>query len=115
MAEKKLRALVLRHGDTDINDANCYRGMLDPALNDQGVIDAHKAAQFISRQNVERIVSSPLLRAVQTAQIITGSLGGFHIDLRRELFPWQIAPLYGKDKEEFAGELDKYIDNPKKT
>jgi len=115
MDDKKPIAYVMRHGDTDLNDDNAFRGMLDPCLNDEGVVQAHKAAEFLSRQNIERVICSPLHRAVQTAEIVSGTLGGRCIEQSRCLFPWQIAPLYGKDKDEFAEALDHFVDNPTET
>lgn len=113
MAEKTLRGLLLRHGTTELNEDNCFRGMLDPPLDDKGIIEAHEAAQFLSRQHIERIVSSPLLRAIQTAQIVSGVIGGIHIDQRRQLFPWQMGTdFYGKDREELSDKLEHYVKNP---
>jgi len=113
MAEKTLRGLMLRHGTTLLNEDNCFRGMLDPPLDADGVLDAHEAAEFLSRQKIERIVCSPLLRAVQTAQIVSGVLGGLHIDLRRELFPWQMGTeFYGKNRDELADKLEYYVTHP---
>lgn len=114
MAKKKPIAFIMRHGDTVLNDDNAFRGMLDPPLNDDGIVDAHKAGEFLKSQDIECIICSPLLRAVQTAEIVAAALGGRHITQCRELLPWQIAPLYGKDKDEFAEELDDYIDHPNK-
>src|SRR5208282_4276233 len=112
MAEKKPIAFVMRHGDTDINDSNCFRGMLDPALNDKGLLQAHKAGEFLSRQQIDRIICSPLLRAFQTAGIVASCLGGRCIRQDRGLFPWQIAPLYGLDKDKHEEDLDYLIDHP---
>lgn len=112
---RELRAFILRHGDTDINDADCFRGMLDPPLNDKGVLGAHKAAEFLSRQNIERIICSPLLRAVQTAETVSGKIGGRCITQCRCLFPWQVASLYGKDKETHQDELEDFVDHPEKV
>lgn len=120
---KKLRALVFRHGTTELNEDNAFRGMLDPALDDKGVIDAHEAVEFAlawkhegERANIERIVVSPLLRAVQTAQVLSGKLGGFAITQRRELFPWQMgSDFYGQNRDKLANKLEFYVTNPKKA
>lgn len=108
----KVTYYILRHGDTKLNDSNVFRGMLDPPLNEEGILDAHKAAEFLSRQEIGRIICSPLLRAVQTAKIVAGCLGGRHVCQCRELFPWQVPEIAGKDRDKHSHILDKYIDNP---
>jgi broad specificity phosphatase PhoE len=111
--KKELRALVLRHGDTDANDSNVFRGMLDPGLNDEGVLDAHRAAQFLKKFQIERIIASPLLRAIETAEICSGALGGLAIRQDRALLPWQMGPeFYGKDRQDLKSRLDHFIDHP---
>lgn len=112
----KLRALILRHGDTELNDANAFRGMLDPHLNDKGLLDAAKASQFLKQHPIERVMCSPLLRAVQTAEIASGALGGLHVCQTRELFPWQLGTdFYGKDRNEMGDQLQYYVENPYDT
>lgn len=108
----KIVRYLLRHGDTKLNDGNMFRGMLDPPLNDKGLLQATKAGEFLKSKGIERVVCSPLLRAVKTAQIVTSAFGGRCIQQERNLFPWQIAPLYGADRDKFGHVIDHYIDNP---
>lgn len=116
MAEKTLRALIFRHGTTVLNEKNQFRGMLDPSLDDKGKLDAHAAVEFTSRQNIERIVCSPLLRAVQTAQILSADHGGLCISLRRELFPWQMgSDFYGQDRKKKEKDLANFVKHPTKV
>jgi broad specificity phosphatase PhoE len=115
MADKKPVAFCLRHGETTLNTDGVFRGMLDPELDKRGILQAHAAAKYLKKENIERIISSPLLRAVQTAEIIAASQGGRCVQQDRELFPWQLASLYGKDKDEYAKVLDRYIDHPKEV
>jgi len=109
----KVVRYLLRHGDTKLNDGNVFRGMLDPPLNEKGLAQAGKAAEFLKPKGIERVICSPLLRAVTTASIVSGMLGGRCVQQCRELFPWQIAPLYGADRGKFQHILDHFIDNPK--
>jgi len=86
--------------------------MLDPELDDAGLRDAYRAADFLSRQSIERIISSPLRRTVQTAEVLSGVLGGRCIEQSRCLFPWQMGTeFYGADKEEKADDLLHYVKN----
>lgn len=66
---------VLRHGQTDWNLAARLQGSTDIPLNDTGREQARRAAEILRDQNVERIVSSPLSRALETARIVGEAIG----------------------------------------
>lgn len=112
---KKLVAIVQRHGDTSLNDDGCFRSRLDPPLNEEGIKQAEKAAKQISSRDfpIEKIVSSPLLRAVQTADIISEELD-LPVEQNRGLISWNLGFLGGRNKKVYQDILDYYIDNPKK-
>ena len=115
MAEKKAVSLVLRHGDTDANDANVYRSRLDPPLNPKGVKQAEAAAKYIKDYyDVNRIVASPLLRAVHTADICGNKLG-LDVIQDRALISWALGFLTGKNKDEYGFILEWFVDNPEKV
>lgn len=57
--------ILLRHGRTKANAAGLLQGRIDPGLDDLGVAQARAAAQHIG--DVDRVISSPLVRAQQTA------------------------------------------------
>ena len=56
---------LLRHGQTDFNATGLLQGHIDNSLNRTGFAQAEKAAEAIGE--VDRIISSPLKRAIQTA------------------------------------------------
>jgi broad specificity phosphatase PhoE len=60
----------LRHGATDWNRQGRFQGRTDNPLNDDGIAQAHAAAEKLRNVELGLVVSSPLLRAVQTAEII---------------------------------------------
>ena len=62
--------LCLRHGATDWNRQGLFQGRTDNPLNDDGIAQAHAAAEKLRAVELGQVVSSPLLRAVQTAEII---------------------------------------------
>ena len=57
---------LLRHGQTDYNAKGLLQGRIDSSLNRTGFAQAKKAAEAIGQ--VDRIISSPLKRAIQTAE-----------------------------------------------
>lgn len=64
----------IRHGETDWNVEGRMQGTTNIALNDTGRAQAKAAQIFIIQAGITRIISSPLLRAFETAQIINESV-----------------------------------------
>lgn len=64
----------IRHGQTDWNRDDRLQGSTDIPLNDTGRGQAHEAAELLREGDWEAIVSSPLVRARDTAQIIASDL-----------------------------------------
>ena len=75
------RFLFLRHGQTDWNLEGRFQGHSDIALNATGVAQARDAASRLKVQAIDRIVSSPLIRALKTAAIVAEHLDmPLHVD-----------------------------------
>jgi probable phosphoglycerate mutase len=66
---------VLRHGQTNWNLDARLQGSTDIPLNDTGREQARRAAEVLLGHGVEKIVASPLSRALETAQIVGQTLG----------------------------------------
>lgn len=67
--------LFIRHGQTDWNLKEIWQGRTDIPLNETGQIQAHSTIPILSGKGISRIVSSPLIRAHKTAEIINDHLG----------------------------------------
>ena len=63
---------LMRHGETIMNHEERLQGQIDAELNDTGIAEARKAAKIIAGAGIQfdRIYSSPLKRAMQTAEIV---------------------------------------------
>lgn len=61
---------LVRHGRTQLNAAGLLRGHLDPPLDTVGKAEARDLGWQLGEVGVSRIVSSPLLRARETADPI---------------------------------------------
>jgi broad specificity phosphatase PhoE len=61
---------LVRHGTTTLNVENRYRGRRDIPLDAQGYQDAVDAARCLSGAGLAAVYTSPLRRAIATAQII---------------------------------------------
>ena len=64
-----MRVYVVRHGESETNKAKKWTGWLDVHLTDKGKDDAKKAAEFLKHCSFDKIYSSDLVRARQTAEI----------------------------------------------
>jgi broad specificity phosphatase PhoE len=61
---------LVRHGQTAWNREEVFRGRADIALNETGREEALLAGQYLKKVAVNAIYSSPLSRAVETAEVI---------------------------------------------
>ncbi|MCJ7842419.1 histidine phosphatase family protein [Lederbergia sp. NSJ-179] len=68
------RICLVRHGETDWNAAGKLQGRTDIPLNATGKQQARECGQYFARSHWDRIVTSPMKRAKQTAEIINMSL-----------------------------------------
>ena len=64
------RVILIRTGETSWHEQDRLVGQRDPSLSATGQAQAEKAAALLTRLSVTELLSSPLQRAVQTAQII---------------------------------------------
>lgn len=70
------RLILLRHGQTKLSIERRYSGRGDHALTELGLEQASRAAQRLSKvDDIAAIISSPLQRAVQTAQKLGDATG----------------------------------------
>ncbi|MGE7602873.1 histidine phosphatase family protein [Peribacillus sp. NPDC097675] len=61
---------IVRHGETDWNVQGKLQGQTDIPLNESGKIQARKCGEFLSKDTWDVMISSPLKRAKETAEII---------------------------------------------
>jgi glucosyl-3-phosphoglycerate phosphatase len=69
------RLVLLRHGQTDYNVAGRMQGHLDSILTETGVEQAAAVAPEIARLAPDRLISSDLRRAVDTAELVSAACG----------------------------------------
>ena len=72
--------ILWRHGQTDYNLQGRIQGQVDIPLNDTGRQQAQRAADDIAALGPTRIVSSPLVRARDTAEVLA-SLTGLSVEI----------------------------------
>jgi len=64
------RFLLARHGETQWNQQKKLQGQLDSPLTQSGISQASSLGHSLAQANIELIISSPLPRALLTADII---------------------------------------------
>ncbi|HSH22000.1 MAG TPA: histidine phosphatase family protein [Candidatus Caenarcaniphilales bacterium] len=109
-----LTILLTRHGHTDRSEPEQYLGQRIAArLTERGVADAAKLAERLSGVALDRVISSPLARAAETATIVAGGAG---IEVERRLAELDYGAWEGltvdEIEERFPGERDQYDANP---
>jgi len=65
--------VLVRHGRTDANARGLLLGRADPALDHEGRLQAARLAAALGPLEDARVVSSPLARCRQTAELIVGA------------------------------------------
>ena len=83
--------ILARHGETEWNVAEIFRGRADVELNETGMKQAEFLAEYLSDLKINAIYSSPLKRALKTAETIAN----YH-KLNIEIAPGLIDLDFGK-------------------
>ena len=60
---------LTRHGETEYNILGRYCGSTDVSLNETGIAQAHELAKNLHGKTFDAVISSPMLRARQTAAL----------------------------------------------
>ena len=72
-----IRLVLVRHGLSSFNEKGLIQGRTDDSyLTDKGYEQAFKSGEALSSINFDKIYSSPLLRAAETAKTIQKNLKG---------------------------------------
>ena len=67
------RIYIIRHGQTEMNSRKLLQGRTDLPLNTEGIVQASKTAEILNNMGIffDRVFSSPLVRAVYTAELLS--------------------------------------------
>lgn len=115
MSGRRTLLWVPRHGTTDDNEKNIFRGQRNSSLDRKGFRDAHELHDFFADKDWHWIFSSDLHRAVQTAKIIAGDRKEEIVPPHKGLRPRDIGYLTGKSKEDHGHDMQVFLDHPDKA
>jgi phosphoserine phosphatase len=110
------RFLLIRHGETDWNQAGKFQGQIDVPLNDNGRNQASLAAEFLKTIQIDFAFTSPMSRPKETAQIILQDRSGLTLDEDADLREighglWE-GKFEAEIKAEHPGELERWQSQP---
>jgi broad specificity phosphatase PhoE len=93
------RLMLVRHGEVDANRSYAYLGRRDDELNATGLEQARALAVALTELRLDRIVSSPLRRAVSTAAAIAERTG-VAVDVDDRLIELDFGSWEGRSRTE---------------
>ena len=99
---------IIRRGLTELNSKHALQGRSDHPLNEAGTLQARDAAQKLQALGIrfDRVYSSPLVRAVQTARIVAPDIEPI-IDGR--LIEMDYGPYEGADLNNLPPEILEFF------
>lgn len=105
----------VRHGETDLNRRMCCQGIIDHPLNETGERQLEATAAEFDSIHIDRIYSSPLLRARQSAAKIAARKR-MEVEMIDAFVEIDHGVLEGKDREEsdkmYPGMFGDWIERP---
>jgi broad specificity phosphatase PhoE len=110
---------IVRHGATKFNagasiSVDRERGWSNVPLTEEGREEARKAGAQLKGKGLSAIVSSDLVRAKDTAQII-GKIIGLKPEFSFKLRPWNLGDLTGQDMKEAKPQIAASTRTPDKA
>lgn len=102
-----IRVLLVRHGQSEWNLTGRWQGQADPPLTDLGRSQARAAARALG--DVTAIWSSDLLRAAETAAIISAELGVGPVVLDEDLREREVGEWSGLTRDEIDERFPGYL------
>jgi broad specificity phosphatase PhoE len=112
------RIYLVRHGTTEWNKEEIFRGRVDCKLNETGLAEARALEEYFRDAVINSVYSSPLSRAMDTAQAVAASRGlsvipeAAFIDI--DYGEWQGLPL--KEVEDRYRELYRlWLERPQEV
>ncbi len=102
---------ILRHAETDMNDAGLARGRSPAPINERGQRHIEQAAEWLKGKPLRQIVSSPVERARQSAEILARTLD-LPIETDDRLASLNIGELAGKSAEDIRPIIEEMKEQP---
>ncbi len=99
-----MKIFLCRHGRTDHNKNGIVQGYLEVELNEEGEEQARKLARRLSDLDIDSFYTSPLVRTVETATIVSQKIDADHETLE-DLREVDQGIYEGEDSQEMFEEM----------
>lgn len=108
-----MKIYILRHGETTLNSKGVMQGWLDEPLNDNGRKLAEITGQAMKGIHFDECISSPFIRATETAEIILRESGNA-VDMKTDdrIREINFGDLEGKSLSELGNEGYQFYMDP---
>lgn len=101
-----MKVFLIRHGESEANKNGVICGWLDVSLTDKGREDAKLAKTYLSNVKFDKVYSSDLKRAKETANIVLPDFEAETTPLIREI---GVGDLQGLKVADYSEEIKKFI------
>lgn len=103
-----MKLYMVRHGQSETNLARRYTGWAQVNLTEQGISDAKRAGEYLKEIPFDRIYSSDLIRAVQTAHHALPGCEPVQLPVLREINVGELAgQLIAECPERYGADFDE--------
>lgn len=103
-----MRLLLIRHGESSANAEKRLQGHVDFPLNDRGRRGSELLADRLCRLSIDALYTSPLKRALETAEIVAARLG-LPPEERADLMERDVGELGGLTRDEIRARYPDYV------
>src|SRR5687767_5765503 len=105
------RIFLVRHGETTANRDQVIQGpRIDAELSELGRLQAHGVADVLSREPLQAIYTSPLVRARQTASALSRRENGLAVQVVPELYEMDYGDLAGRRYDDVHDTMEQVFD-----
>ena len=113
-----MRIILARHGETEWNVAEIFRGRIDVELSEKGLKQAELLAGYLRDFKIEAIYSSALKRALRTAQAIS-QYHRLNVEISTGLMDLDFGEWEGLSRrevqEKYKESYSEWLNYPEKT
>lgn len=111
-SQKHILVFIARHGTTELNQKDQFRGPIDAPLDKLGSRDAYQLAHYFEPIEISHIFHSDKKRTRETAKIIGDAKGEEPVG-NEGLQAWNVGKLGGKPKDDENLEIvEWHVQNP---
>jgi broad specificity phosphatase PhoE len=110
-----MEIILVRHGETEWNVKGIFRGRIDIELSEMGIKQVELLAKYLSDLKIDAIYTSPLSRALKTAELIA-SYHKLDVEIALGLLDYNYGKWQGLSNQEVKNKYKElyieWIKNP---